>query len=331
MTKIRLNSFTPIISLRLVVIGSFLIPLNNHFIMWNHLKYWSTLPTTISLIYNVVITLTILVSLNFFLQVFAPNFTFQRGEFMTIYTMLSIGSALTGHDMIQTVMPTILVCYAWKWMETAFLATSSSSDGCQGFFDSKGILWWRQYVLQVSLFFHLGSTHHLVDSSIDYLDWNYDLPFRNVKKTMDSKRTFSLSYYSITIGDYSSWWTVIPVEDDVAGFCHFRKHWSYQWSKHILASFATNSCPPSRNWSIPDWKTLECHRLDTILHFVFFCWSWIFDATENVLFRLVFLFFWKFERVLGQTMGISALPWFPYERSQVMGGYLVLAIMLVYS
>jgi len=30
-------------------------------------------------------------------------------------------------------------------------------------------------------------------------------------------------------------------------------------------------------------------------------------------------------------MGISALPWFPYERSQVMGGYLVLAIMLVYN
>ena len=43
-----------------------------------------------------------------------------------------------------------------------------------------------------------------------------------------------------------------------------------------------------------------------------------------------FYLFWKFERVLGQAMGLGVLPRFPYERSQVMGGYLALAIMSMY-
>ena len=107
MTKIGLNRSSAVVSLRSVVLGSLLIPLNNYFIMWNHLRYWSTLPTTISLVYNVVITVVVLVSLNVVIRIIAPEFIFQRGELLTIYTMLSIGSVLAGHDMIQTIMPTI--------------------------------------------------------------------------------------------------------------------------------------------------------------------------------------------------------------------------------
>lgn len=92
---------------RAIVLGILLIPVNTYFIMWNHLKYWSTLPTTISLIYNAIISLIILVSLNFLIQRFAPRFALKHGEFMTVYVMLSVSSALAGHDMIQTVMPTI--------------------------------------------------------------------------------------------------------------------------------------------------------------------------------------------------------------------------------
>ena len=92
---------------RAIVLGILLIPVNTYFIMWNHLKYWSTLPTTISLIYNAIISLIILVSLNFLIQRFAPRFALKHGEFMTVYMMLSISSALAGHDMIQTVMPTM--------------------------------------------------------------------------------------------------------------------------------------------------------------------------------------------------------------------------------
>ena len=58
----------PGVTLRAILIGIILIPPNSCFIMANHLRFWSTLPTTMSIIYNVVITLTLLTSLNFLLK-----------------------------------------------------------------------------------------------------------------------------------------------------------------------------------------------------------------------------------------------------------------------
>ncbi len=52
------------VTFRAVVLGLALIPVNTYFIMANHLKYWSTLPTTFSLIFNVIITLAVLTALN---------------------------------------------------------------------------------------------------------------------------------------------------------------------------------------------------------------------------------------------------------------------------
>ncbi|MDE0469692.1 MAG: hypothetical protein OYL97_21820, partial [Candidatus Poribacteria bacterium] len=47
----------PGVTVRAILIGIILIPPNTYFIMANHLRYRSTLPTTMSLIYNVVVTL----------------------------------------------------------------------------------------------------------------------------------------------------------------------------------------------------------------------------------------------------------------------------------
>ena len=94
----------PSVTLRAVILGLALIPVNSYCIMANHLKYWSTLPTTISLIYNVIITLMVLIPVNFLIKRFLPRFALSQGEFLTIYVMLSVASAIAGHDMMQTVM-----------------------------------------------------------------------------------------------------------------------------------------------------------------------------------------------------------------------------------
>ena len=95
------------VTFRAVILGLALIPVNSYCIMANHLKYWSTLPTTISLIYNVIITLMVLIPVNFLIKRFLPRFALTQGEFLTIYVMLSVSSAIAGHDMMQTVVPTI--------------------------------------------------------------------------------------------------------------------------------------------------------------------------------------------------------------------------------
>ena len=98
----------PGVTLRAIILGLLLIPVNTYFIMANHLKFWSTLPTTMSLIYNVIITLMVLIPFNLLLlNRFLPRFALRQGELLTVFVMLSLSSAIAGHDMMQTVIPTI--------------------------------------------------------------------------------------------------------------------------------------------------------------------------------------------------------------------------------
>ncbi|MCG9133548.1 hypothetical protein J5I95_17895, partial [Candidatus Poribacteria bacterium] len=97
----------PGVTFRAILIGIILIPPNTYFIMANHLRYRSTLPTTMSLIYNVVVTLVVLICLNFLIKRLLPRFALRQGELLTIYVMLSISSAIAGHDMMQTLVPVI--------------------------------------------------------------------------------------------------------------------------------------------------------------------------------------------------------------------------------
>ncbi|MGB9598047.1 MAG: DUF6785 family protein, partial [Candidatus Poribacteria bacterium] len=94
------------VSLRAICISVVLIIPNVYFLINNHI-YLSGLPTTISLFYNVIITLSIIVLINIFISKFAKYRALTQGELLTIYAMLAVGSAVSGHDMLQTVVPAL--------------------------------------------------------------------------------------------------------------------------------------------------------------------------------------------------------------------------------
>ena len=75
----------PGVTVRAIILGLLLIPVNTYFIMANHLKFWSTLPTTMSLIYNVIITLMVLIPFNLLLNRFLPRFALRQGELLTVF------------------------------------------------------------------------------------------------------------------------------------------------------------------------------------------------------------------------------------------------------
>lgn len=62
-------------------------------------------PSTVSLIYPVIINLTLLVVLNLALKRWLSRLAFSQGELLTIYTMLSLAVAIAGHDVMHVVAP----------------------------------------------------------------------------------------------------------------------------------------------------------------------------------------------------------------------------------
>ncbi len=96
------------VSLRAVLLGSLLIFGNVYWVIkvegiwhWGH-------PTAVSLMWNVVFSLLVLILLNAGLRRVAPRWAFTQGEFITIYVLLAIASALAGHDTLQLGIPSLV-------------------------------------------------------------------------------------------------------------------------------------------------------------------------------------------------------------------------------
>ena len=159
------------VTFRAVLLGLLLIPVNTYFIMANHLRFWSTLPTTMALIYNVVITLTVLIAFNFPLKRFLPHFALKQQEFLTIFVMLSISSAISGHDMMQTIVPTVPDGFwfatpenEWKALFWRYLPSWVND---KRLFRIGSLLCWRKHILYRSPYPGLAASYLLVDGVFD--------------------------------------------------------------------------------------------------------------------------------------------------------------------
>ena len=58
-------------------------------------------------IYTVVLTILLLVLVNILIKQQAPKIAFSQAELLTIYTMLSLSVAISGHDVLQVLAPII--------------------------------------------------------------------------------------------------------------------------------------------------------------------------------------------------------------------------------
>ncbi len=112
----------PGVTFRSVIIGSVLIFLNCYWILdVEGILHWAH-PTAVSLMWNVVFSLLILLVINVFIRKVAPHKALTQPEFVTIYIMVAIASALAGHDSLQLGIPGLT--FPWwfadesnKWAE----------------------------------------------------------------------------------------------------------------------------------------------------------------------------------------------------------------------
>lgn len=329
------QSIQPGVTFRAILIGIILIPPNTYFIMANHLRFWSTLPTTMSLIYNVVITLMVLVSLNFLLKLLVPRFAFRQGELLTIFVMLSLSSAIAGHDMMQTVVPVIPNGFwfatpenEWQQLFWRFLPswmTLSDLSVLQDFYDGdttfytkkymtawwEPILWWTLF-LSVVIWVMICIDLLIRKQWIERERLTYPIVRLPIEMTHSDGRLFKNKYL----------WTGFAIAGgiDLINGIHafFPVFPEIPVRKADLGVYFTE-----KPWDAMGW---------TPVYILSFGVGLAFLMPLEMSFSLWFFYlFWKGERILGRAMGLQVLPGFPYDGPQGVGAYLAIACFALYG
>src|SRR6266852_3315833 len=100
---------------RAILIGTLLIPVNTYWVIQVEGIWHSNHCTAMSLFWNSVFCLLLLVAMNLVLKRYTPRFAFSQGEFITIYVMITLATALAGHDTLQLGFPGLSFSY---WFAT---------------------------------------------------------------------------------------------------------------------------------------------------------------------------------------------------------------------
>ena len=325
----------PGVTFRAILIGIILIPPNTYFIMANHLRFWSTLPTTMSLIYNVVITLTLLTCLNFLVKMLLPRFALRQGELLTIYVILSISSAISGHDMMQTVVPVIPNGFwfatpenEWQQLFWRFLPSWMTLDDLsvlQDFYDGdttfytkrymkawwEPILWWTLF-LSVLIWVMICIDLLIRKQWIEHERLTYPIVRLPIEMTHNDGRLFRNKMLWVGFAIAGG----IDLINGVHAF--FPAFPEIPVRKADLGRYFTE-----KPWDAMGW---------TPIYILSFGVGLAYLMPLEMSFSLWFFYlFWKGERILGRVMGLQILPGFPYHGPQGVGAYLAIACFALYG
>ena len=92
---------------RVICLGLVLILINGWWLIQMEEFRYSGHPTTASLFFNVIFLLLLLTLFNLVVTRFIPKVALSQAELLTLYVMLSIASAISGHDQLVGLPPTL--------------------------------------------------------------------------------------------------------------------------------------------------------------------------------------------------------------------------------
>ena len=105
-------------TLRGITIGLILIPLNSYWLVLSKQPYqYQAVSTNMALFFNVILFIFILAALNLLLRKYLPKISLSQGDLIVVYAMLSIASALSATDMMQTLAPVIEHAFGFATIE----------------------------------------------------------------------------------------------------------------------------------------------------------------------------------------------------------------------
>ena len=323
------------VTFKSILIAAILIPINCYWVIEMEVIRYSGHPVTISLFFNVIFSLFVIVGFNQLLKRFLPRLALAQSELVIVYLMLSIASGITGHDMLEILVPMLGHAFRfatpeneWQQLFLPFLPewlTVRNSQLLQGYYEgdlplytTETLLGWATPVLWWTVFIGFLVFGMLCINIIIRKQWiEYE----------------KLSYPIIHL----------PLQLTGAVHNNFFKN-KVMWVGFCVAgglalwngiSFLYPFIPelPTRNRSYRIFTDSPWNAMGNIPFSLYpFAIGLGFFIPLDLSFSCWFFFwYWRLLRVAGAMFGFRSLPRFPYMNEQASGGYLALCVLAIWA
>ena len=318
-------------TVRAIVIGLLLIVPQALFSLYGFV-WGQSHPASVSLYFNVVITLLLLALGNALVRRLSPRHALGQGELVVIYGMLTVVTALYGHDQLHNMVP--VVAYpAWHatpendW-ETLFVQdipnwlTVKDEDALHAYFDGRqpmlqSLHWrpWATPALAWSVFMLLMCWVFLCMSAIVRRQWTEEskLSFPVIQLPLE------LTTPRLGLMRRSLFWIGFSVSTCTALLNGL--HVIYPQVPTIMGETAgawdLGQQVRTMPWRAIGWTPLAVFPFAVGLAF--------FIPLDLAFSSWFFYVFWKVVRIGSAAVGLQQLPRAPWVDEQNFAGYLVLA------
>jgi len=323
---------------RAFALGLILVPAEVYQVISMEKVHPGPYPTVISIFCNAIFALALLAGVNALLRRFRPGWAFSTAEMLIVYTMVTIASALAGHDMIPTVVATM--SYPWQaapqnssWATTflphlpAWLSVSNMEvikplyEGSSSLY-ADGLwkpwiapsLWWVSFfsvlVWVMMCLNTLLRRQWIEHERLTFPVVQLPLAMTEPKCELWKSRLFWLAFgIAFTLELFNGLAIYFP---SVPTFNLTER------GDHNLAAGLT-----AKPWSAIGWMPYSFYPFVIGLGYLLPA-----DLSFSVWF---FYLFWKVEKVISAMLGMDVTFDAPFIRQQEFGGTIALVLMLVWS
>jgi hypothetical protein len=330
------NSGSKKVSLRALLIVLIFLPINSYWIIQTELVHYSSHPTTLSLFFNVILFIFFLIGVNLLISKFLPRYAFSQQELLTIYILLSIGSSMSGHDMVQVLAPMLGHAFRfatpenewrelfWQYLPKGLTIRNTKAleglySGGSTIYKSEHIRVWLNSILRWTVFYFALTWVMLCINVVVRKRWTenekltYPVIQLPVEMTQESGKTlFSnrLLWLGFAIAGGISFVNGLHFIFPSVPEIHVRHY-------NLVEFF------PEKPWNAIGRTRLTLYPFAIgmgyfmPLELSFSCW----------------FFYWvgKGEMILGSVMGWRSLPGFPYMSEQALGGTLGIVVVAIWA
>lgn len=327
------------VTLRAVALALVLMPFNAYWVICMEVMRYSGHPTTISLFFNVVFILTVLIALNSLLRRFAPRAAFHPGELLTVYILLALSTAISGHDMIEVLTPMLahapyfarpenswavdILPHLPKWLIVSDpQALADFYIGTGSLYSPHNLRAWTVPVLCWTFFLTLLGFMMLCLNTLLRRQWTesekLSYPLVTLPLEMVNPRTqlfkTKLFWAGVAVAAVLEIWN---------GLAFLYPSIPMLPLKNANAGQNLQTYLPALPWNAIGWTPIAVYPFGIALGML---------LPVDLLFSAwFFAWVWRLERVFGAATGYADVPGFPYVEAQSFGAYIGLAVFALWT